>query len=447
MRVDILLCTPYKLHQVQSTVILVRHLLIAPAMDPLTSPTKETHFYGSVRNDTPWSPTVPGNSAKAGMDVPTTEGTAEAETLKLLYTQPDEKEKRARLARLGYIADKGPSAKPNPKTKNRIQAIHHRIAVNFERQTDVLSCDGVLQMLMREGQDLKYLLAEGHEDKTVLHQLFDPETYDRPGIAFGRLKPLVRFLLKIFPELPGIPDHSQQTPLCSVMESFSKDKEMAEEIVRYLCGSEANGGLASQEAIKSLTIKMYDKSNFSSMRSHALHKAIEHSVEIDEEVVKKVESLETVPTDHKGKKSKTCLEEWDSTGKTCLHLALTRPFTTAKCSWAKMLIKLKPDLLKIGLGNETTQLDTLTPFQHFHEEQRKIVEGKKNMSGGPRNPKEKISDKTRSDQKEKPDLKELEDSLKLCCLKSFDNATARRIMYKRDQSQCSFQSTRLLACH
>lgn len=414
-------------------------------MDSLTSLTKETHFYGSVRNDIPPSPAVPGNPSKAGMDVTTTEGTAEAETLKLLYTQPDQKEKIARLAQLGYIADKGPSAKPNPKTKNRIQAIHHKIAVNFEKQTHVLSCDGVLQMLMQEGQNLKYLLAEGHEDKTVLHQLFDPETYDHPGIAFGRLKPLVRFLLKIFPELPGIPDHSQQTPLCSVMESFTK--EMAEEIVRYLCGNEANGGLASEEAIKSLTIKMYDKSNFSSMRSHALHKAIEHSVEIDEEVVKKVESLETVPTDHKGKKSKTCLEEWDSTGKTCLHLALTRPFTTAKCRWAKMLIKLKPDLLKVGLGNDTTQLDTLTPFQHFDEEQRKRVEGKKNMSGGPRNQKEKISDKRRSDDKEKPDLKDLEVSLKLCCLKEFDSATARSIMYKRDQSQCISHSTRLLACH
>ena len=81
-----------------------------------------------------------------------------------------------------------------------------------------------------------------------LHQHLDPETYDHLGIAFGRLKPLVRFLLTIFPEMPRIPDYSQQTPLRSVMESFSK--EMFEEIVRYLCGNEANGGLASEEAIK-----------------------------------------------------------------------------------------------------------------------------------------------------------------------------------------------------
>ena len=67
---------------------------------------------------------------------------------------------------------------------------------------------------------------------------------DHPGIAFGRLKPLVCFLLTIFPELLGIPDYSQQTPFCSVMQSFSK--EMVEEIVKYLCGNERTGCLASK---------------------------------------------------------------------------------------------------------------------------------------------------------------------------------------------------------
>ena len=40
------------------------------------------------------------------------------------------------------------------------------------------------------------------------------------------------------------------------MESFSK--AMIEEIVGYLCGNEANGPI--EEALKSLTIKSYDKS-------------------------------------------------------------------------------------------------------------------------------------------------------------------------------------------
>ena len=112
-----------------------------------------------------------------------------------------------------------------------------------------------------------------------------------------------------------------------------------------------------------------------------------------------------------------------------------------------MLLKLKPDHLKIGLETDTTELDTLIPFQHFDEQQRKRVEKKKNMRGDPRNPKEKMSDKTRSDQKEKPDLKDLENSLQVCYLTSFDNATAKSSMYKRGQIQCICPSTRLFPCH
>ena len=81
-----------------------------------------------------------------------------------------------------------------------------------------------------------------------------------------------------------------------------------------------------------------------------------------------------------------------------------------------MLIKLMSDLFKAELETDTTELDTLIPFQHFDEDQGKRVEEMPNLRGGPRNPKEKISDKARSDQKEKPDLKDLENSLKLCYL-------------------------------
>ena len=47
-------------------------------------------------------------------------------------------------------------------------------------------------------------LAKSHGDKTVLHQLLDPELHDHPGIAFGRLKPLLCFLLTISLGIPTI---------------------------------------------------------------------------------------------------------------------------------------------------------------------------------------------------------------------------------------------------
>ena len=72
---------------------------------------------------------------------------------------------------------------------------------------------------------------------------------------------------------------------------------MVEQIVRHLCGNEANGDLGSEEAIKSLIIKMYDKSIVANSWRQAFHKATSHSDEIDEVVVRKVESLRTVLTD------------------------------------------------------------------------------------------------------------------------------------------------------
>ena len=403
-------------------------------MDPSTLLTKETHFSGSPRSKIPPSPTVPGNPSKPGTEVA---NITEAETLELLYTQPDDNKREERLARLGY------RSKLSTRIRTTVFNTHQSIALLFNEESEIQSCDKVLERLMELGHQLMYLFAEGHQDRTVLHQLFDHHTYESSKIALDRLKPLVRFLLKIIPELPGIPDCFDQVPLYLVMKFPSK--EIAEKIVRYLCGSKANGGLDSEEAVKSLSIRKYKKSNFPTMRNHALHKAIQKSIIVDEEIVEKVKTIRTVPTDPRGDESKTCLEEWDSTGKTCLHLALTSPFTTAKCRWAKMLIKLKPDLLKIGLGTvSTTKLDTLTPFQHYNEEKRKAIEGKENTDGGPRSLKDKRSDKAKPDLREEPDLKDLEHSLKLCCLKSFDNVTAKTIMYKRDQSQCICRSTHIL---
>ena len=83
-----------------------------------------------------------------------------------------------------------------------------------------------------------------------------------------------------------------------------------------------------------------------SLRSHALHKTIENSIEIDADIVKKLEQIRSVPTDDEGTRPKSCLEGLYDAGQTCLHLAFTQPFIAAKARWTKILVKFKPELLK-----------------------------------------------------------------------------------------------------
>ena len=453
------------------------------------------HSYVSLRTDIPQSPTTPGSPSKPGIEL-------EIKTIDLLYTQPDEKERNARLAVLGYASAKT-QRPPNKNQKQVITDFHEKLALKFNNPATETpdSDEKVIDVLKLERNDLKYLFAQGWESETVLHVLLNPETYlqKKQELVLKNIKPLLRFLLKICPELPAVHDITRLTPLYCVMglspkwtmkDEMTATQEMVsrrgtdmeaesaglqdlaraniKDIIRYLCRDEARGGLGSAKAIESLVMRTSSNSDNHSLRSHALHKAIENSIEIDEDIVKKLEQIRSIPTDDKGTGPKSCLEALDDTGKTCLHLALTRPFTAAKRSWTKLLVEIKPELLKGKMTSHSEELNNLTPLQLFIEEKRKLKEqkdmsartaskaGSTNATFNSRS-KESTPDSIKKvliqkmDQKpdrEKVDLdKDLEDWLKLFCLKEFDNATARSIMYKRGHSQCIFHLIKLTVCH
>lgn len=406
-----------------------------------------------MRTHIPQSPTAPGSPSKPGMS-------NQAKTLELLHAQPDEKEQNDRLAVLGYDHK---TQSLNKGKKKKATDFHERIALRFNNlATEAIDCDEkVLKMLMPE-EHLEYLFARGLESETVLHVLLNQDTYKEggQGLRFCRLKPLLRFLLKVCPELPAIPNSQWVTPLYALIEWTMKDQATAneelvsgkgtdtkaesarphltradvEEIIRYICGDEAKGGLGSAKAIESLAMTT-SSSKDPSLKTHALHKAIEHSIEVDEDIIKKLGNTGSTPTDDKGTRSESCLEALDETGKTCLHLALTRPFTAVKAKWTNVLVRIKPDLLKGKMTSRSKELNNLTPLQFFIEE-RKAKEQQMNADLKSSSKQKQGSQKR---DREKVDLeKDLENWLKLYCLKEFDNATARSIMYKPDQSQFMF---------
>ena len=415
----------------------------------------------SLGTDIPQSPTTPGCPSKPGMS-------HQAQTIKLLHTQPDEKEQTARLRVLGYGLQLSKSG------KRQATKFHEKIAVKFNNRTTETpdNDEKVLEMLMPEESDLEHLFAQGTESETVLHVLLSQETYQQkePELTFHfpRIKPLLRFLLKICPGLPADPDYLGATPLYGVINSTMKDQTTAEEemvsrrgtvtkaesarpqhlaradiedIISYICGDKAREDLGSAKAIESLTMITLNHESHS-LEGHALHKAIEHEIGIDEEIVKKLENIGRNSTDGKGTGSESCLEALDANGKTCLHLALTRPFTTVKEMWARNLVRIKPDLLQSKMTSKSQEFNNLTPLQFFIEE-RKADEQQMSTALKSRS-KENLEQGTpkrdKQPDRKKVDLKGLEDWLKLYCLREFDNATARSIMFKRDQSQCMFHS-------
>jgi hypothetical protein len=391
--------------------------------------------------------------------VPTLVHESAQRALRQLYLNPDlsSTDRKSCLDQLGNKPNK--SQRPSMKIRKSIADFHFKVATTFSESNGAFPDENVLDELIRMGDPLQYLLGQGSEDKTVLHALLDPDTYESE-FTFDKLKSLIRVLMKIFPKLPSIVDMEQNSPLCSIIKSKLKGSEKAE-IIEFLCGDKESGGLASAEAIESLRMR---PSIGTGKSSHALHKAIENSVDIDEAIVKRVGNI-GVATVEKNRKSQSCLEMWDDAGKTCLHIALTAPLTPSKRRWAKMLVKLKPDLQKVKDGVDGS---VLTPLQHFME--RKPTEGtgevaeksaenvqstetdlepvemeslgsnvKKSRKLYPR--RSKMHEVVKPDKhKVDPDM-ELEDWLRHRCLVEFDNATARSIMYKRGKSRFSHTQT------
>ncbi|MCJ1394257.1 hypothetical protein MMC18_007135 [Xylographa bjoerkii] len=363
--------------------------------------------------------------------------TGDVETLetalrKAFHSELGQEEQKATLRALGH----GVTSKNLAMDKKYANNLHECLAQKICKSKSTLgSDDDILKLLLEEDRaqedhashHLQYLLTVGQRKRNILHCLLDPVTYDNNTLnlqTFVKLKPFLRLLLRLHPDLATSIDEHSRTPLFLTMESHNK--EVNKEVVRYLfeeCGVKSLGNSAYSKAIESLTMIAPSNTEVPIVKSHALHQAIQSNVVISKEVVKEAMEKTTEQTGEKRKYWKSydsCLGKQDGSGKTCLHLALTEPFTDAKKSWAETLVTLEPGLLEIKGEN------LLTPIQHFTEQINKRRRERDKVTGGRvSNGKNELSD---------PCLEDLEDWLKQECLRNFDNDGAKGILYSRQNA-------------
>lgn len=122
------------------------------------------------------------------------------------------------------------------------------------------------------------------------------------------------------------------------------DEAVKTHVVHFLCSDKESGGLGSSAAIESLGTRTENGRS-----SHALHKAIDEGVYIDEKMIN-------------SKELKSCLKERDDKGMTCLHKTLTPPYTPCKNMWTHMLVEIDYEILQVESDS-----DKLTPLQHMIE--------------------------------------------------------------------------------
>ncbi|KAJ6262551.1 hypothetical protein Dda_3362 [Drechslerella dactyloides] len=344
----------------------------------------------------------------------------------LFQSSPTSEERKNLLDRLGN----GRSDKKNKKKQRDTTALHESLATAFNERGKATDSDADVFKELMNGRDTRFkqpyklqdLLATGTGSQSVLHIILDPSNYNPDSFDFDRLKPLIRFLLLLCPELPNVIDGEGRPPLFAVLscaetetdeQEFVLDKETKRRIVRYLCYERSKDnpdGLASQFAIESLGMAS------SGGEGTAVHLAIENDISLPERVVTQLSSLRAKTEDN------MCLEMLDGKGRSCLHIALTSPFSLGKISWAETLARLQPQLLnptyKAWEGSKETKP---TPLQHFTEQRNKDRQERKSM-------RDRLKEADMLNSK----LDSLEDFMKQQCLLNFDNATCKSIMYNRN---------------
>ncbi|KAI0465892.1 subtilisin-like protein [Xylaria cf. heliscus] len=330
---------------------------------------------------------------------------------------------------LGRLGNGQAATKHN--MRKEVRHMHEKLATDFDAPGDQIKEDTDILTTLQQYEDdkLKYLFTQGDEGCTILHYLLDPEAYDKDRpFHFDRLKPLIRFLIRLNPELPLCKATSGKgTPIFMALNPSGFSASERGEIVKFLCDKN-DGNLGSRAAIESLGQVVSvnsDDDPKNSYGTHAIRKAIESSdFEISERIVR---SLRDIEAEGQGNGVRhPCLEMCDNEGNTCLHVALRGPFNAHKIRWAEMLAELHPNLLK-ATNNviRNGQKAQLTPLQMFIDE--KALERQESKSGNPDKQKE-LNAK----------LEKLEDTLKRQCLMSFDNSTCRRIMYKQNEVKETF---------
>ncbi|KAB5546848.1 hypothetical protein GE09DRAFT_193034 [Coniochaeta sp. 2T2.1] len=377
----------------------------------------------------------------------------EEEALKGLFAQVDEKRHPKRqgwLKVLGRDAQ-GPLSKG---TRRAIANSHEEWAEWFnENETWQAASEpkDVLEELLRSDPstnqpkfNLKHLLIRGDKGHTILHTILDPSTYveeqedeDKPAdidFHLDRLKPLIRFLILICPDLPAA-DSGSGPPIVMALRTTPRfPSETKAEIVRFLCkkSGDKTDCLGSLAAVRSLAVmftSVDDDNKPIKAPRPVIHEIIESAdFTIDEDVLKEVSKVKlevsTLGSANR-KESKPCLEVVDDKGRTCLYWVLTIPLTTTKIWWARKISDFQPRLLMTPFEVEISgRTERVTPLQYMSV-QKTLQRAKTKSSKG------EIKDSAGQES----DLRGLEEFLKLLCIREFDNSTCKNIMYTRDNGK------------
>jgi hypothetical protein len=334
---------------------------------------------------------------------------------------------------------------------------------------------GVCEAILEKTTNLQHLLARGSYQSTILHTILEPATYSqgsasdtRGRLHFDRLKVLVKFLLWLQPELPTImgaegratplffvaksgpvkthdddeadgPDDSSETGSnADEQENPFLDEITKAEIVRFICDQNPEDQGRPTDPVRSLALLASQSEDRGPAARHAIHAAIESDFTLPDDIIARLQGIRVdFKADGSDKEEKElCLEVPDRVGRTCLHLALTAPFTRNRIAWAKQLAKVQPSLLKLQYKHIRTgecdtkdkpTVDYMTPLQYLVEQRRLM-----GMNGH----KDKIKVDSHKEvellDKELDDLKEF---LKCQCLESFDYITCKAIMYTRQNGK------------
>ncbi|GKZ32277.1 hypothetical protein AbraIFM66950_001570 [Aspergillus brasiliensis] len=317
-----------------------------------------------------------------------------------------------------------------PVEKKAARALHEALTDHvgnaertFHSEVDVR--EEVIDRFAEPGK-LEYLLTVNRSGETILHHIFS-EIVDG-ALSFDKLKSLIRLLLLIDPKLPSELNTTRQTPLYTVMVS-DLDYSCKQQIVDFLC----EDGPGADAAFHSLILT-------STTNDHALHNMIFQGVQVDFSRMKKTwDRLEKLPD----RSVTSALQARNSQGLTCLHLALSQPFTSVKLKWAEDLAGFKPSLL--GEQSKGSDMKGLAPLQYFYHIRNTSSGGgvvpktaRRDLSDGTGN---KLSNSRGSSKPEVPpaessvtaaQLDGMENKLKRVCLLNFDAPILDDIIYTKN---------------
>ncbi|KAL6787896.1 hypothetical protein J3E68DRAFT_445126 [Trichoderma sp. SZMC 28012] len=317
----------------------------------------------------------------------------------------------------------------------KVTSMHQALANKFQEIGMKTTTDkDVLNVLLNDEREknekdekfLAYLFACGWGGFNILHTILNPITYKNNSFSLDAVKPLIRFLLLIYPDLPArlSTDGKKQPPIFVALQTYpsfrsgKKDNNQAteftssvkESIIRYLC--ETENGLGSKTAIKSLAQTVGDNTGC----CNAIHKIISSAdFDISETVLRELRNIMVSESQH-GQPGICCLETRDGQDRTCLHIALTAPLNKRSIWWAERLAELLPDLLKAtcpsAIKKQGNNGEQLTPLQYFAEQRQQ-----------------------QRDENLRTELQNLEAFLKRQCLINFKIDICKSIMYRKDAAQ------------